>query len=574
MLMLLRLIANGVVGEEEGANEDVIGVMGEWVYGGEVDEVMLAVNATVEKGGIYTVESFKVLDVWQLGSFFWIEIAFVVGLLVLMWGVVSAYRRRSKLRDVKVGEAYCGKCGYGLTGLGEGEDVCAECGCVGVGETGKGRKRKVLKKRVVGGTLMRMGVGCAGLLLMIGVGALWYGSGYSLGGVEENRWKWVDRVAAVIGAESELTNVNGIVGRGVTRSVRKPAFKDWFRWESGWLYRQCIGVDWALAQDFVRQHSVARRELGYLRCDVEDGAWVYERIWREDGHRRLTGVFRLGGDLWLRYNTEVRFRDDDQYQEGLLYLDDEGRGGEMREYELKGLAQELFFREELKLRDDYERGEVKWLQWKQYGVREGVDVLHGVSGVMGGGVEHAQRKHVFFLVDHVQRKMIGVWNSEYIEKSKGEQWAKQEIGWEDAKQLLEGFKDWDRGWEVFKVGLGEGWMQRQGVEEENAAAIGMWWKQPSFRGGYEPEFWSCGGGIQIGEEGDLYWSDGDEVVWVGGVKSVWDQVHGVQLDERGFLYVVGMKKGEDGEAVRMAWVYDLRELIGEVLSAYKSEGSL
>ena len=112
---------------KQSAGTKLIKPMAEWSCGPNVEKVEMGFRAQAGggegggwSGGVYVAEHMRAVNLWAVGVHYWIEIVGAVCLLVILFAFVRWWRERRLLRDVQVGEAYCSKCGYGLSGLKDG----------------------------------------------------------------------------------------------------------------------------------------------------------------------------------------------------------------------------------------------------------------------------------------------------------------------------------------------------------------------------------------------------------------------------------------------------------------------
>ncbi|QQE10325.1 hypothetical protein JD969_12520 [Planctomycetota bacterium] len=558
--MLMSMLAKVEGGVKDGG---MIEVAAEWRFSDEVVSGLIGFGRSDGEGGMVVMETFSKLDVWELLVYYWLEIFLLVGLVMLVGGLVGLRRRKRRLVEVKVGEAYCGKCGYGLTGLGEAVDECPECGSEGVGSCGK--RRKVLRRGAGFGKSVRWAAVVLGFISCVMMGVLIVG--------EKREWDWLNVVSKKVGLSESMNVTRYVGGPAILNSstklplIRRLGAMDWFNWESAWAHRMLKHV---INEDVVKVLSPSWYRWAVLK--VEDGEVVREVLKKADGgvfereliesgfgNQMYVSLMRLGGWDWLYLPKQVTTGDED-----LLYRIEQGEDEfvvqrmQTNWYAvngmLRGFDSELWtdFGEDEKKRatsgQRYEVGdgvylvdsrETTWIEMKRNRTERSFYVVDVNEGriAMDRGLVNLQK-------DARDWERIKKW---LLEGEKKREWMK-------AKRIKLAYKEAE-----FVAALGEAWKEKEMVEAEEVAGQGA----KIFDGsrfnmlGNLPNMGEdVGGGYQLYIGGSISHRESD---WHGRLRGidVTTKICDAGIDEEGRLYVVGREVvGDDELWVR---VYELGE---------------
>ncbi|QQE10323.1 hypothetical protein JD969_12510 [Planctomycetota bacterium] len=544
--------------------------MGEWVFGAEVGEVEMGLDMRVDDGGgVVLMEQFYTIDLWELGAHYWMEIGFVVGLLLFVIGAVGLWRRRGWLRDVKDGEAYCGRCGYGLMGLKEDGDVCVECGREQVGDGGK--YRKVRRKRWVSWKRVRWGLVCLGLVMLLTMGDLIVGA--------RRDWGHVDWVARKLGVERDVFWVGVVTGYArPTEKIRYVGLRDWFSLESRWACRLFNRLSWGYrvhgVSDATNQWlDVSRvmmneRELGYVRMEMGEADLKYREIAASTFFigQRVRVLVGVDGEVWYYVKKNSGFRDW------------------WTAYQLRGDGKLIEYEMSARMRLLLEGGNDDWMnsgfgimkvrvgfeeqgEWWRYELGDGVYVCHGVGGIFESGKYLAGRMHCVVAVNEKQRKIAAMKWQEIFGKRRQKDLLMGVDQWAEMQKVLDVNRR-EAGWKEVHEVLGDAWLRgsdqvtlkkASGLEVKSDVSMNFTFARAR--------------GMSVASEGTLFWCDEDgadasrgdvEVMRDVGMIDLGDgEVKGARLDGNGMLYVVLLRQkvGYWEWAVR---VYDVREILKEI----------
>ncbi|QQE10324.1 hypothetical protein JD969_12515 [Planctomycetota bacterium] len=556
----------------------VIEPVGEYVYPANTTYIDLGIKVKEMEGegnGIFVSEDYYLLNIWALGVHYWLEIVFVISTIVFMWQVVKLWRFREGMADVKVGEAFCAKCGYGLTGLGEGVDVCPECGCAGVGEGGK--RRQVQRKWVMGGRKFGKIVAVMSLVGMLIMGVFWYG------GFDANRggrqWRWLDGVAEKMGGHGHLAGSKS----NVRYSIRDIGAKQWVTWRSGWLYGVVGRYGDGLFKG-VRLHVEPEGVMGALMLvdgEVVRKPMVYEG---DEGERYevqdyLSGPYVPRPEMFSLCGMQWYYVHGWHDEPGVFWMDKEE--GLMKLFEVEGLRDvkdELDdldrMRVELREMRDEEMGgmsgasgrrdmaELEMGEWNWFEVGEGVYLLHcyGRKVDVDWYIEQAYRKQTFIGIDVNRKKMMCLMVKTGLDEFEAE--VKQEDRWARTKGILMKVLskgDDGEGSRLLAV-IGEKWQGEKKLKGgADKGAKFQYLSESNFS--YEEKLYLVDERLEVDEKGKVYrLMDGAHEKELVGVLEVGaEEIDEMKLDESGKLWVES-KSGDEQIVVR---VYDVSEILEE-----------
>ncbi|QQE10327.1 hypothetical protein JD969_12530 [Planctomycetota bacterium] len=549
--MISEVMGMLILGREE--MEKVIEPAAEWVYGVDTVRVQIGLEAkggdAGGSGGLYIFEEWGAVNVWALGVYYWLEIVGVLCLVMVVWGLIGIWRRRRKLADVQVGEAYCGKCGYGLTGLSKKDDVCPECGCEGAGEGGK--RRKVMSKRVKGGVWWRWWVvGCAfGVAVLMGV--MRYGA--------DGKWEWVDHVAKVMGADTDKKILNLYTGEN--HWIRQIGAKRWFVWKSRWGHQVLRGLGMNIA--LLGEHSRKGSSIVRLEVKVDEGgeAKIEREVMKEQGgvvkfecvgdwymqpyRGRLPRpmMFRVGERLWFYEGMGMESR--------IVCFIDETRG------ELFGVGDTWQFFTQMR------EQMVRTGEMYEYEMGEGKVLLHHRNRDWNMDKREKKENHVFYLLDMSERKLSSL-DGETV------RFGGQGDSWEMAKLMLMWFKgeqvekkvQMER--EVFFEMLGDGWMGLSQADVGGGKLECKEFNRPTTTGSVYSVSglrWPIGESLWLNSKGEVYLTG--DVAERNQMTQLAVDVEGLRdgkLVDGRWLYLVKKHKSEEG----VIWGVSVIDLKGEM----------
>ncbi|QQE10326.1 hypothetical protein JD969_12525 [Planctomycetota bacterium] len=461
LTMAMQQVERMIDGEMSGR---VIEPVGQWV--GDVDVSQVEIGVGGSDGGVLMWERGFAIDLWEVGVFYLVEVMMVVGVGVLLFGLMWLWLRRGWLREVKVGEVYCGKCGYGLTGMQDGGDVCPECGVKGVGDGGK--RRKVKRGVVMSGRGLRWAIVVCGFLVLMMGGVLRVGM---------NRdWEWVDRVGVWMGAEER--RVNKAMGWVYpSRSgIRRTGLDGWFKWKSRWAYRMMKKLGERGDFEGMKLAVVDWSELQWVR--VEDGELVKEEV-------------RGGSEVGLREVSSMRGVIDGHVSEILMRVGgDQGgdRGGGVWVVGYNEVGDEVVHfvdEKEEEMREVWKIQEESFLLLMLGGYEQGLSYLDELDLGDGlflfyGSLRREQWRNVLMMVMDTKTGAMAVMSGVTDVKRK------EGSVWESAKAVLleyEGRNDvYD---ETFFEMLGEKWWEREAVTWRKVKKDEVWMRPMRMMSGDE-----------------------------------------------------------------------------------------
>ncbi|WP_145080292.1 zinc ribbon domain-containing protein [Poriferisphaera corsica] len=544
---------------------EMIEPMATYVMGSDVDFVEMGLLSKGERGGVYMLEYARGIDLWGLGWHYWIEIAGLMAVMLIVIGMVGIYRRRRKLADVRPGESYCSHCGYGLSGLKQGASQCPECGAKDVGESGK--RRRVMK-RIKGGTGWRWAMVFGAVLIAAMTGVFWFGA--------ENEHVWVDNMAKVMGAGDGVKVKSSYAGDD--QMIRRLGIKSWLKgkdYESRWAYRACKAVLSDELMKVVDGHSVQQvnvlRAKGVGRVRGKDG---------DAGRVEIKTISIRGIDDWDCKPQEnlhigqvptapmlIRFGDRTWFYEGWigshhdrLFMVDES----------KNVMQEIVF-DQSGMAEFYDllRGRPETMSYK---ISDGLYLLHQSN--------HWEAKrlgerawHHFYVFDFDQ-KVLGHYNSfaDVMEMNVGAWMLVQDALMKLRLEHLKGDNQVGNRQRFFEI-LGDRWMS---LSEPLEAKPVEYSKHIAYMGNFTYTIpaidrkmsnrWRVRGDMK-GDMGGIMGRDvkmnTDGEIFVDRRASAickiampWDAIVESRMDDEGYLYVIGMQKHGNDERFGV-WVYDL-----------------